>query len=46
LWQEETAKKREGTSEDVGNLVTYLASEEAAFITGVNIDINGGLAFS
>ncbi len=41
-----TPLKREGTSEDVANLVTYLASEEAAFVTGANIDINGGLAFS
>lgn len=41
-----TPLKREGTSEDVANLVTYLASDEAAFITGANIDINGGLAFS
>lgn len=41
-----TPLKREGTSEDVANLVTYLASDEAAFITGANIDINGGLLFS
>ncbi len=41
-----TPLKREGTSEDVANLVTYLASDEAAFVTGANIDINGGLAFS
>ena len=41
-----TPLKREGTSEDVANLVTYLASDEAAFITGTNIDINGGLLFS
>ena len=41
-----TPLKREGTSEDIANLVTYLASDEAAFITGANIDINGGLAFS
>ena len=41
-----TPLKREGTSEDVANLVAYLASEEAAFITGANIDINGGLLFS
>ena len=41
-----TPLKREGTSEDVANLVAYLASDEAAFITGANIDINGGLAFS
>ncbi len=41
-----TPLKREGTSEDVANLVSYLASDDAAFITGTNIDINGGLAFS
>ncbi len=41
-----TPLKREGTPEDVANLVAYLASAEAAFITGANIDINGGLAFS
>ncbi len=41
-----TPLKREGTSEDVANLVAYLASDEAAFITGANIDINGGLYFS
>ncbi len=41
-----TPLKREGTSEDVANLVSYLASDDAAFITGANIDINGGLAFS
>ena len=38
-----TPLKREGRSEDVANLVAYLASDEAAFITGANIDINGGL---
>lgn len=41
-----TPLKREGSSEDVANLVAYLASDEAAFITGANIDINGGLLFS
>lgn len=41
-----TPLKREGSSEDVANLVAYLASDGAAFITGANIDINGGLAFS
>ena len=41
-----TPLKREGTSEDVANLVAYLASDDAAFITGANIDINGGLLFS
>jgi 3-oxoacyl-[acyl-carrier protein] reductase len=41
-----TPLKREGRSEDVANLAAYLASDEAAFITGANIDINGGLLFS
>ncbi len=41
-----TPLKREGTSEDVANLVSYLASDQAAFITGTNIDINGGMLFS
>ena len=41
-----TPLKREGTSEDVAGLVAYLASDEAAFITGTNVDINGGTLFS
>ncbi|WP_146343831.1 SDR family NAD(P)-dependent oxidoreductase [Falsiphaeobacter marinintestinus] len=41
-----TPLKREGSSEDVANLVAYLASDEAAFMTGTNVDINGGVLFS
>lgn len=41
-----TPLKREGAPMDVANLVTYLASDEAAFITGTNIDINGSTFFS
>lgn len=41
-----TPLKREGSPMDIANLVTYLASDESAFITGANIDINGGLVFS
>ena len=37
---------REGQAEEVADLVAYLASDEASFINGNNIDINGGLAFS
>lgn len=37
---------REGSSGDVADLVLFLASEKAVFITGVNYDINGGLGFS
>lgn len=41
-----TPLKREGSSEDVANLAVFLASDEAAFMTGNNVDINGGLLFS
>ncbi len=41
-----TPLKREGAPEDVANLVAYLASDQAAFITGANVDINGGTLFS
>lgn len=41
-----TPLKREGASEDVANLMCYLASDEAAFMTGANVDINGGILFS
>jgi 3-oxoacyl-[acyl-carrier protein] reductase len=41
-----TPLKREGTSEEVANLVNFLASDESSFMTGTNVDINGGLLFS
>lgn len=41
-----TALKREGDASEVADLVAYLASDESSFLTGNNIDINGGLAFS
>ncbi|MFI0430201.1 SDR family NAD(P)-dependent oxidoreductase [Mariniflexile sp. HMF6888] len=41
-----TALRREGTAEEVADLVAYLAGDESSFLTGNNIDINGGLAFS
>lgn len=41
-----TPLRREGSPDEVADLVAYLASNEASFITGNNIDINGGLAFS
>jgi 3-oxoacyl-[acyl-carrier protein] reductase len=41
-----TPLRREGSAEEVADLVAYLASGESSFINGNNIDINGGLAFS
>ena len=37
---------REGEACEVADLVAYLASEQASFLNGANIDVNGGLAFS
>ncbi|MEP2717093.1 SDR family NAD(P)-dependent oxidoreductase [Pseudophaeobacter sp.] len=41
-----TPLKREGTSEEVAKLAAFLASDDAAFVTGTNVDINGGTLFS
>ncbi|MDR6785125.1 3-oxoacyl-[acyl-carrier protein] reductase [Pedobacter africanus] len=41
-----TLLKREGTASEVADLVVYLASGQSSYITGANIDINGGLNFS
>lgn len=41
-----TPLRREGQAAEVADLVAYLASDESSFVTGNNIDINGGLAFS
>ena len=41
-----TALKREGGANEVADTVAYLASEESSFLTGVNLDINGGLYYS
>ena len=38
--------RRQGLSEDCGDAVLYLASDSSSYITGANLDINGGLAFS
>lgn len=41
-----TPLRREGQAKEVADLVVYLASDEASFVTGTNVDINGGLSFS
>lgn len=41
-----TLLKREGQASEVADLIVYLATDQASYITGTNIDINGGLNFS
>ncbi|MCW8926227.1 MAG: SDR family oxidoreductase [Xanthomonadales bacterium] len=41
-----TPLRREGVAAEVADAVAYLASDESSFLTGVNLDINGGLFFS
>jgi 3-oxoacyl-[acyl-carrier protein] reductase len=38
--------KRQGHVDDAANLVLFLACDDSAFITGTNMDINGGMLFS
>ncbi|MEM9267771.1 MAG: SDR family oxidoreductase, partial [Pseudomonadota bacterium] len=38
--------KRQGHVVDTANLALFLACDDSAFITGANIDINGGMLFS
>lgn len=46
-WKAEIIKKipmnRSGQPEDVANLATFLASDQAAYITGQTIHVNGGM---
>jgi len=41
-----TPLKREGLPAEVADLVSYLASDRASFVTGACIDVNGGTLFS
>lgn len=38
--------RREGEADDIADLVFYLVSDESGYLTGTNIDINGGAFFS
>ena len=41
-----TPLRREGNAPEVAQTVAFLASDAAGFITGVNLDVNGGTFFS
>ena len=45
-WVDNIPLGRVGTAEDVAALVTFLASEDAAYITGQTINIDGGMFMS
>jgi len=45
-WVQGIPLKRAGKPADVAGLVAFLASEDAAYITGQTINVDGGLIMS
>ncbi len=45
-WVEGIPLKRAGQPEDVAGLVAFLASDDACYITGQTINVDGGLIMS
>ena len=45
-WIKGVPLKRGGTARDIAGLVTFLASEDAAYITGQSVNVDGGLVMS
>ncbi|PYE43898.1 3-oxoacyl-[acyl-carrier protein] reductase [Rhizobium sp. PP-F2F-G20b] len=45
-WQDKTAMRRIGDPEDVVGAVAFLASDDAAFITGQTLNVDGGIVLS
>ena len=41
-----TQLKREGRADECASVIAFLCSEDASYMTGTALDINGGLAFS
>jgi 3-oxoacyl-[acyl-carrier protein] reductase len=39
-----TAFKRAGEPEDIANAITFLCSEQAGYITGVDLEVDGGIS--
>ncbi len=45
-WREKTALRRIGEPEDVVGAVAFFASDDAAFITGQSLNVDGGIVLS
>ena len=45
-WVENIPMKRAGTDQDVAGLVAFLASDDASYITGQTINVDGGMFMS
>lgn len=45
-WQDKTALRRIGDPEDVVGAVAFFASDDAAFITGQTLNVDGGIVLS
>ncbi|WP_433762841.1 SDR family NAD(P)-dependent oxidoreductase [Brucella anthropi] len=45
-WQEKTAMRRIGNPEDVVGPVAFLASDDAAFVTGQSLNVDGGIVLT
>ncbi|MCF8499704.1 MAG: SDR family oxidoreductase, partial [Rhodospirillum sp.] len=45
-WRAKTALARIGAPEDVAGPVAFLASDDAAFVTGQTLNVDGGIVFS
>jgi meso-butanediol dehydrogenase / (S,S)-butanediol dehydrogenase / diacetyl reductase len=45
-WVQKIPMRRAGTGDDVAGLVAFLASEDAAYITGQAVNVDGGLIMS
>ena len=45
-WVRDIPMGRAGTGEDVAGLVTFLASDDAAYVTGQTVNVDGGLIMS